>query len=139
MDAYGEPNSGERGLSLLEVLVAFLLLALVLGAALPLVGQGLAGTEASERRSVALIHAETRLAELIATGGARAAESSGEFADGFRWQASVQPLAAAGPTLTREVGLIAVEYAVGVAWLGARRGETVRLATVRLRPPEDRR
>jgi general secretion pathway protein I len=58
---------GERGFTLLEVVIAFTLLAAVLAVVLRLFSEGASGTAKAERRTIALLHAESKLAELQVT------------------------------------------------------------------------
>lgn len=120
-------RGGERGFSLLEVLVAFLIVALVLGAALPLVGQGLQGTQAAERRTLALLHAESRLAEIASLADPRSEIRVGELAGGFSWRSESQ-------LLEPRAGTRLMLHRVSVTWRGARPGEDVSLSTLRLVP-----
>ncbi|MCW5732015.1 MAG: prepilin-type N-terminal cleavage/methylation domain-containing protein [Alphaproteobacteria bacterium] len=118
---------GARGFSLLEVLVAFLIVALVLGAALPLIGQGLQGTHAAERRTMALLHAESRLAELAALGDPRGEARAGELPGGFAWRSQSQPVESGA-------GQRILLLRVSVTWRGARSGEDVALSTLLVVP-----
>jgi general secretion pathway protein I len=83
-----------RGFSLLEVLVAFVVLALVGTALFRLFGGALANVSASEDWSRALLVAESVLAEISGTQPLRAGTQSGTADDGrVRWDASVTPYA----------------------------------------------
>jgi general secretion pathway protein I len=81
---------GERGFTLLEVVIAFTLLAAVLAVVLRLFSEGASGTAKAERRTIALLHAESKLAELQVTTR-RPTKLEGKFADGYRWRASLAP------------------------------------------------
>ena len=78
----------QRGFTLLEVVIAFALLAGMLVVGLRLISEGGSAVGRAERRTMALLHAESKLAELLATAR-RPAELKGEFADGYRWWASL--------------------------------------------------
>ena len=81
---------GQRGFTLLEVVIAFTLLAAMLAVVLRLFSEGASGTGKAERRTVALLHAESKLAELVVT--ARKPDTlEGKFADGYRWRATLAP------------------------------------------------
>lgn len=127
-----------RGFSLLEVLVAFVVVALVLGVAMPLLGQGLRGTQTAERRTLALLHAETRLAELIESPAGRQRALDGELPGGYRWRAEVAALESGLRVGRRDAIAEAFVYRVTVDWPGARAAEAVTLSTVRLKPVEPR-
>jgi general secretion pathway protein I len=80
------------GFSLLEVLVAFVILALVATALYRLFAGSLANVGAAEEYSRALLVAESVLAEVGGTKPLRAGERSGRVEDGqIDWKASVVP------------------------------------------------
>jgi general secretion pathway protein I len=80
----------ERGFTLLEVVIAFTLLAAVLAVVLRLFSEGASGTVRAERRTIAVLHAESKLAEIVATTS-EPGEAKGKFADSYQWTATVQP------------------------------------------------
>jgi type II secretion system protein I len=92
------PRASQRkGFTLIEVLVAIVLVAVVLPVALAGVGSALRGAELVRRHDVALRVAESRLAMLVADGswegsvtsGSCDAELDGEDAIGYQWQLAV--------------------------------------------------
>jgi len=126
--------SGERGFTLLEVLVAFVVATLALLVALDGFGAGIGATRRSELRTLGVLHAQSLL-ERFAVELPQARESRGELPDGYRWRATVERLPAAAQSRTRMVELqVEVEHAAMAP---------VRLATRRLEPmpsaPEARR
>lgn len=82
--------SAQRGFSLLEMLVAFTIMALSLGALYSSVGGSLRGTLESARYSYAVVTAESLLA-LQADIPAEGVSTQGETDDGYRWQVSTTP------------------------------------------------
>lgn len=86
-----------RGFTLVEVLVAILLTALILPLSLEAIGLGGRAAAAAHRRELAERVARSRLAELVATGGWSAAATSGDCdpardgdeAAGLRWRLEV--------------------------------------------------
>jgi general secretion pathway protein I len=85
--------SAIRGFSLLEVLVAFVILALVATALFRLIGGALGNAGAAADASRALLVAQSRLD--AARGGARLAGESGADEDGrISWTTSVEPFVA---------------------------------------------
>jgi general secretion pathway protein I len=129
-------RASDAGFSLLEVLVAFAVLAMVLASVLPGLGQGLRGVSAAEQRSTALWHAETRMAELAAGIGLGAGERTGELADGYRWRTSIRPALQRKPGEAPPHGMEAYAVAVQVAWPGALPEQGVRLFSILLEPGE---
>jgi len=133
------PTSRSRGFSLLEVLVAFVILSLVATALFRLFSGSLANVGAAEDYSRAVILAESVLAE---TGGAqplREGSRSGSADDGrTSWRASVSPwdppdvspdLANASSMMSLRLYRVAVEVDFPAPSGGQRR---IALATTRL-------
>ncbi|MBP7064740.1 type II secretion system minor pseudopilin GspI [Ferrovibrio sp.] len=89
----------KAGFSLLEVLVALAAAALVLAVALPQMRLTLSAARQAERQSLALLVAESKLAELALQPDFTPFEASGEAEAGLLWQASIQP--AEGVATTR--------------------------------------
>jgi general secretion pathway protein I len=79
-----------RGFTLLEVVIAFALLAAVLAVVLRLFSEGASGTARAERRTIAVLHAESKLAEILATT-TEPGQWRGKFADGYLWTAALLP------------------------------------------------
>lgn len=82
------PSGFQRGFSLLEVLVAFSILALSMGVLMQIFSSGLRNVGISEDYARAVALAETQLSTAEITQG----ERSGEFDDKFHWNLLVQPL-----------------------------------------------
>ncbi|MFQ5955239.1 MAG: prepilin-type N-terminal cleavage/methylation domain-containing protein [Kiloniellales bacterium] len=119
------------GFTLLEVLVAFAVLALVLAAAFQLLGSGLGGSERAGRYTHALLAAQSKLAEIGVSDRLRPGRMGGVLDGGYRWRAEVRrllPGAAAEPEAERRLPVDAYEVTVTVSW-GA---EAVTLDTLRL-------
>jgi general secretion pathway protein I len=88
-------NGRGRGFSLLEVLVAFVILALVGTSLFRLFGGALANVSASEDYSRALLVAESVLAEVSGTRPLREGSHTGTAEDGrISWNAAVTPYVA---------------------------------------------
>lgn len=80
----------QRGFTLLEVVIAFTLLAAMLTVVLRLFSEGASGTGKAERRTIALLHAESKLAELLVVAHPPGT-LEGKFADGYLWRATIAP------------------------------------------------
>lgn len=79
-----------RGFTLVEVLAAMTLAAIVLPVAMRGVSISLSAANHARRQAQAVILAEATLAEVIATGEWQSGEQSGDFgeeAPGFQWRA----------------------------------------------------
>ena len=80
----------DGGFTLLEVLVAFIVLAVSLGMAFEIFSTGLRGVEASAARTAAVLHTESVLASAGAEDALSEGDSAGEFGDGYGWRLSVR-------------------------------------------------
>jgi general secretion pathway protein I len=125
------------GFSLLEVLVAFVILALTLSVMMRIFSGGLGNAALSEDYTRALLLAESRLAEL----GAQPVEgeAQGEFDGKYRWHSLVRPWADEPDESGMEAPPLPVklmEIEVRVAWgeeSGGRQRE-IGLSALRLIP-----
>jgi general secretion pathway protein I len=82
-----------RGFSLLEVLVAFAILALTLGVLMNIFSGGLRNLGDGQQYARATLDAQSKLSEIGVTQPLSPGETSGEFGDGFSWVARVTPIA----------------------------------------------
>lgn len=111
------------GFTLVEVLAALTLAAVVLPIAMQGVSLSLAAAGQANRQMVAVTLAEGVLAELTATGEWRGGNLSGDFGDeapGYRWEAE---------TVTWEVGTLRL-LEVSVLWTSAGRERSLALTTL---------
>lgn len=87
-------RSSRRGFTLVEVLAALTLTALVLPVAMRGVSLALKCAGQAKRQAEAAVLAEAKLAELVVTGGWQGADLSGDFGDespDYAWAAEVNP------------------------------------------------
>ncbi len=84
----------EHGFTLIEVLVAFIIAALALGALTQGAAGGLQSARISGHYQEALSRAQSRLATLGATS--TPGEQRGDDGGGYSWQVNITPLATAG-------------------------------------------
>jgi general secretion pathway protein I len=128
-----EPGPGRRreaGFTLLETLVAFAVLALVLGAAMPIFATGLRTLDgmAGYQRAVGL--AEALLEEGGLDESLRQRTDAGATPDGFRWQRTVET--ASWWTGTSAAGMARpLEVHVEVSWSARGAERRVELSSVR--------
>ncbi len=84
------------GFTLLEVLVAFVVLAAVLGVILRINAQVLEGTHRASERQLALMLAQSQMDRVLANAQLEPGQMRGAFAtEGYRWELEVLPMAAA--------------------------------------------
>lgn len=135
----GAPARRAPGFTLLEVLVAVAILAVALGVLLQTFSTGLRSVASAERRTIATLLAESKLAAIGIETPLEAGETSGEFERGYRWLATVRPYLepgrANGDAAERGAARVpeAFEVVVTVTWSRGLRGQgSVSLATLRL-------
>lgn len=140
------PTSRARaaGFSLLEVLIAFALLAGGLTLLLGALSSAARNVGQAELRTRAVLHAESLLAAAGVAEPLPEGERSGQWEQGrYRWTLQVQPFVepreeGAGSAATAAAAPVAgpqlMQLDLQVAWDGARAG-TLRWRTLRLVPP----
>lgn len=123
----------QHGFSLLEVLVAFSILALALAALFTLFGSGVRSTAVARDYQQALLVAESRLAYLqgIAAQSLKAESGQGETPDGYLWRSEVSPLEQEAPVVA---GVALYQLAVQVSWQEGGHSRQIDLTTLRLGP-----
>ncbi len=136
-------SAASGGFSLLEVLAAFVVLALVGTALFRIFSGALGNASLSDEYSRATLYAESRLAAPGVETPLREGVQQGTSDDGkYSWTARVEPYRTPGstPDLDATVELMPVRLwriAVTVSWPGvAGSDRSVALATVRLAPKE---
>ncbi len=129
-----------RGFTLVEVLVALVILGLALGVLLRAFSLGLRNADAARAWTEATLYAESKLAEIEAGEGLSPGVQSGRFDERFRWRAQVQPYTRAeaneesGARLNET--LKAYEVIVTVIWGDSDESKSISLTTLRLAPDE---
>jgi len=128
-----------RGFTLLEILVALVILGLSLGIYLQIFSAGIGSTRAAQSLSTAVMLAESKLAALGAEEPLAAGESQGRFDDRFRWRAIVAPFSAEGDP-QRDAGRRVELYAVQVivSWQGLLGERSYALSSLKLSQLENR-
>ena len=109
-------RSGEQGFTLLEVLVAFVILSVFLGALLQSFSVGFRSLNAAESHALAMLHAQSKMEEvgiLIAVGEK---SESGEFENGFRWDLEMLPFEAESESGFETARSVPYEVLVTVSW-----------------------
>jgi general secretion pathway protein I len=82
-----------RGFTLLEILIAFTLLAIAMGALMQAFSSGLRTADAVSVRMVALLHARAKLEEVGPLIPVEPGVTAGRFADGYDWRVEIAPYA----------------------------------------------
>lgn len=141
----------QRGFSLIEVIVAFVLLATAMGILLAILGGGLAQVRQAGHASEAMLHAQSLLAGVGVLEPIRPGRSAGEFEQGrYRWTLDVSEVEDPVPPPPTPEGLEPVESVglqragepvfyllqLDVAWGEGETARSLRLGTLRARYPE---
>jgi general secretion pathway protein I len=116
----------QAGFTLLEALIAFIILALALAGLLQGTLAGLRATQAAGRTEEALARARSRLAALEAMP-ILPGDQRGEDGGGFAWRMRIVPEASSG-------GLTLYAVTVAIGWRDGATPREVRLETQRLGP-----
>ncbi len=121
-----------RGFTLLEVLVAFLILSLSMSVLMRIVSQSLNSLATAEHHQVALQLAESKLAEVLVGLDSRSrGQEQGQLERGYRWQSEIEPYEFANQEAGERYSITPWLIRVSVSW-GRRPAERVSLSTIRL-------
>ena len=127
----------QKGFSLLEVLVAFAILAMTLGVLLQVFSAGLRNAAVSEDYTYAILHAESLLAVLGAEEPLNVGVTEGELDDKFSWRNTVTLYTEDDLPVDESSQAIPYRVQVEVFWQGGKEMRSVMLETLRLAPPAD--
>lgn len=106
-------NRRMHGFSLLEVLVAFIVLGVLGGTLLQFFQGSLRNVSRSAEYTHATLLARSRLAELEAIHDLRPGSYQGEYPDGYRWQLNLSPYATAGDSADSKLTGLYAELQIG--------------------------
>ena len=120
----------DHGFTLLEVLVAFIIAALAVGALLRGSVGGLQATRVAAHEQEALSRARSRLAVLDAA--LQPGDQSGDDGGGFAWRVRVEPLDMAPPVRPGAARAVLYGVSVGVTWSLDGAARSITLDTQRL-------
>ena len=130
-DAHWCRGNRTRGFTLLEVLVAFTILAVGLVALLRAFSSGLRGLDAAETASIAVQHARSKMAEVGSVMPLEPGAEEGAFDDDFRWRVAIEPHELGDGAAAEALPLLPYEIEVTVT---GSRGGAVTLRSLRLAP-----
>ena len=125
-------RGSDWGFTLVEVLVAFAILAFSTAALFPIFSDSIRASQTSEEYAVAVALAQARMAEYDVADEPGQIAVEGEYESKYRWRLETEPLATAEPA--QETGLVPTEVSVTVEW-GRSGSRSFTLSTVRLVRP----
>ncbi len=128
-----------RGFSLLEVLVAFVILALILGVLMQIFSGGLRNASRVDEYQQAVLLGQSKLASVGIETPLKVSESNGEFNAVYRWQISIRPYLVTPAQASDQTGLPVpilpvslLEVEIQVLWGGSDQPRSASLKTLRL-------
>lgn len=122
----------ERGFTLLEVMVAFLILSLSMGALMRIVSQSIRALDSAEQHQVALQLAESKLVEVLAQlRWDSRGKDEGRLSGRYRWKSKVERYQFSNQQAGESYSITPWLVQVSVSW-GLQPNEQVSLSTVRL-------
>jgi len=128
-----------RGFSLLEVLVAFVILALILGVLMQIFSGGLRNASRVDEYQQAMLLGQSKLASIGIEIPLKVSESNGEFDAVYRWHVSIRPYLVAPAQTSDQTGLPVpilpvslLEVEIQVLWGGSNQPRSASLKTLRL-------
>ncbi len=119
-----EATGANAGLTMIEAVVGFAILALGLGALLGGLGMGLRAEQRAKEASLALLYAESLLAETGSATPLETGKASGSLPGGYVWRRDINPLPLQNS--------LATPYRVSVSVTPPGNGAPVRLDALRL-------
>lgn len=124
-------KTGQSGFILLEVLIAAVLAAVTLMVVFHAYTTAFSGSGRTERVTVALLAAESKLAELGVVTPLQAGTNVGRLDGGYRWRTDVRPYGGLSANDLDALPVLAYEVEVTVSW-GSDAGQAVTLSSLRL-------
>jgi len=124
----------ERGFTLVEVLVAFAVAAVLLVPLLRVFSSGLGGVGRADRAATAALWAQSLIAERDGEQVVAAGTEGGTLPGGYSWQRTVQRYQEPGMTLPQPSGLVPYDVTLSVTWTEAGHARAVSIETLVLGP-----
>jgi general secretion pathway protein I len=132
------PERRQRGFSLIEVLVAFMILAISLTVIFRIFSGGLHNIALSEDYARALLVAQSQLAAAGVETPLEAGVISGRWSERFRWQRAVEPYRPWSEDKPLVAPVRAFRVSVSVDWEQLGRTRRITLNSIRLQTPTER-
>ena len=127
-------RSTNRGMTLLEILVAFVILSLTMAVILQIFSGGMRNSRVAERYSKAVFLAQSRMATVGLEQPLVVGEDSGQAGGDMQWRVSVSPLDDGGEADKLLMAVRQFQVRVTVSWNEDGHDKQIELSTVRLGP-----
>ncbi|WP_296903040.1 type II secretion system protein [Polaromonas sp.] len=125
-----------RGMTLIEVLVAFVVLSLAMGVIMQIFSGGMRNARRAEGYSRAVFLAESRLAAVGLEQPLVPGEVSGQLSSDLRWRVTINPFDDGGVSDQFVIPVRLYEVRVTVSWNEDGRQRLVELGSLRLGPKQ---
>ena len=123
-----------RGMTLIEVLVAFVILSLAMGVIMQIFSGGMRNARLAEGYSRAVFLAESRLAAVGLEQPLVAGEVSGQVNPDLRWRVTINPFDDGGVAEQLVMPVRLYQVRVRVSWSDEGRQRQIELGSLRLGP-----
>ena len=123
----------ERGFTLIEVLVAFVILGLSLTVLLRIFSGGLRNVEVSGEYARAVLVAEAQLAAAGVSEPLEIGETWGEWDERFRWRRRIEPYVPQDAETPQPEAVTAYQITVEVDWDNGAQRRRISLSSLRVR------
>ncbi|MDH5748306.1 MAG: prepilin-type N-terminal cleavage/methylation domain-containing protein [Rhodospirillales bacterium] len=130
-------SAPEAGFTLVEVLVAFVILSVFLGVLYQTFSYGLRGSDNARQYSTAVLYAESLLADFESEKLLAEGESEGDLSDGFHWKTSVRALETNGESSVGLKTVTSYDVEVTVYWKFGTEVKSIALQTIRFGPEKE--
>jgi general secretion pathway protein I len=121
----------QTGFTLIETLVAFMILAISLVVVMQLFSGGLKSNKLSSDYLYGIFHAKEKMEELLLSENMLAENLSGDFGDGYSWQATIDFIESEDETDIPQP-LSAFDITLDVSWRYGIRDKHFKIKTVKL-------
>jgi len=130
-----QPIASQKGFSLIETLVAVMILSISLVVVMQLFSGGLKSNKISNDYMYGIFHAREKMEELLLTEELLPGSFSGDFGDGYQWQAAIDfigGLNGEADNIAEKLPVSTMSIRLDVSWLNGNREKHYILSTTAL-------
>jgi len=124
--------SNRSGFTLIETLVAMMILAISFVVIMQLFSGGLKSNRVTSDYIYGIFHAKEKLDEILLSDNLAAGDMSGDFDDGYEWTASVKLIEPDDETVAERMPVSSADVTVDVRWRAGGREKHYALKTMTL-------